>query len=457
MKRALAALLVIALAVAAGAFVYQAADREGEYRNLLSQGDAAARDGGTFGAIENYSGAIVLRPDSMIAHLRRGEAYRQRTEFEAAARDFRRAAELDPSATRPLEALGDVLYQRSRFPQAAEAYTARLKLDERSVEIWYKLALTHYRAGNLDPALEALTQTVRLNDSFPDAYYLFGICQREKGLAADAVQSFEKAVSLSYGMIPAREELSELYASLGRSTDAVEQLQAIALLDRTHVERQVALGLAQARGGHGELAVLTLGSALERTPDQPMVYGALGRVWLEMADSRADALSKALEALERVTSTPNASSEMMTLYGRALLKAGHADTAEKVLKEATERFPVDPDAFVKYADAAEGLNHLLAARTALVNYGALISSEPDFASRAARIGRLSLRLNEPAAALAWLERAAHASPADVAILVSLADAQLRTGDRDGAQATIAAALQKEPDNPTLIALARRAR
>src|SRR5204863_2706482 len=116
----------------------------------------------------------------------------------------------------------------------------------------------------------------------------------------------------------------------------------------------------------------------------PTVYGVLGRVWLEMADSRDDALSKALEALERVTSTPNASSEMMTLYGRALVKAGRADAAEKVLKEATDRFPVDPDAFVKYADVAEELNHVLPARTALINYGALMSSEPDFASRAAR-------------------------------------------------------------------------
>jgi len=455
-KRVLAALLILALVAVAGAFVYDAADRESEYRNLLSQGDTALQEGQTFEAIESYSGAIVRRPDSMLAHLRRGEAYRQRTEFEAAARDFRTAAELDPSSTKPLEALGDVLYQRGRFAQSADAYAARLKLDERSVELWYKLALTYYRAGLLDAALDALAQTIRLNDSLSDAYYLSGVCQREKGRPTEAVQSFEKAVSLSYGMIPAREELADLYSSLGRGADAVEQLQAIALLDRTHVERQVALGLAQAQTGHGELAVLTLGSALERTPDQPMVYGALGRVWLDMADLRDDAISKALEALERVA-TPTASSETMTLYGRALLRAGHADTAEKVLKDATERFPVDPDAFLKYADVAEGLNHLPQARTALIHYGAIVASEPDYASRAARIGRLSLRLDEPVAAVTWLGRAARSSPANVAILVSLADAQLRTGDRDGAQATIASALEQEPDNQTLLALSRRAR
>ena len=457
MKRALAALLVLTLAAAAGAFVWQAADRERKYRGLLSQGDAAVRDGQTFGAIENYSGAIVLRPDSMQAHLRRGQAYRQRGEFEAAARDFRTAADFDPSAPRPLEALGDVLYQRGRFAHAAEAYQARLDLDERSVETWYKLALTRYREGLIDAALEALAQTVRLNDSFPEAYYVMGVCQREKGRSADALRSFEKAVALSYGLIPAREELTELYPSLGRSADALEQLQVIALLDRAHVERQVALGLAQARSGHGELAVLTLGAALERTPDQPMVYGALGRVWLDMADTRADALSKALDALERVASTPTASSEMLMLYGRALLKAGRPDEAEKVLQDATARFPVDPDAYVAYADIAEQRNHAAAARTALTAYGAIVTSEPDFATRASRIGRLSLLLDDPAAAVAWLQRAANAGLGNVSVLVSLADAQLRSGDRAGARTTIATALDKEPENPTLLELARKAR
>ena len=457
MKRAFAALLLLALGVTAAAFTYQAAGRERNYRALLSLGDRALRDGQTFGAIENYSGAIALRPDSMLAHLRRGESYRQRAEFEAAARDFRTAADLDPSATRPLEALGDVLYQRGRFGQAAEAYEARLKLDERSVEVTYKLALTRYRQGLIELALAALTQTIRLNDQFPNAHYLLGVCLREQGHVEEAIGAFEKAVALSYELIPAREELADLYGALGREADHLEQLQALALLDRSHAERQVALGLAQARSGHRELAVLTLGGALGRTTDQPLIYGALGRVWLEMADERPDALSKALEALERVASTPTASSEMMTLYGRALLKAGQSEEAEHVLKQATERFPVDRDAFVAYADVAEKQSHLDAARAALVSYGALTSNTTDFTSRADRIGRLSLQLNQPAVAVSWLQRASAAKPGDVRVLISLADAQLRAGDRRGAQATITAALEKEPDNPSVTALALRVR
>ena len=147
----------------------------------------------------------------------------------------------------------------------------------------------------------------------------------------------------------------------------------------------------------------------------------------------------------------------MTLYGRALLKADQPEAAERVLQQATRRFPVDPDAFLSYAAAAERQGHHDAARTALLEYGALVPNDAAFASRAARIGRLSLELNEPAVAVDWLERASAASPADVGIHGLLADAQLRSGDRKSAQATLAAALEKDPANPTLLDLIRRAR
>jgi tetratricopeptide (TPR) repeat protein len=261
-------------------------------------------------------------------------------------------------------------------------------------------------------------------------------------------------VALSPGLVPAREELADVYGSIGRRPDQLEQLQVLALLERTRVERQVAVSLAQARAGHGELAVLMLSSALERTPDQGRIYGALGRVWLEMADTRDDALSK---ALERAAFTADASSEVMTLYGRALVKANKPEIAEQALRQATRRFPVEAGAFVDYADVAERQNHIDAARAALIDYDALVSDDADFASRAARIGRLSLRMDEPSAAVAWFHRASAGSPGDVGLLASLADAQLRTGDRAAAQRTIASALEKDPKNAALIALSHAER
>ena len=125
MKRSLAVVAVLALSAAGAVSACQAVARQRDYRKLLRRGDTALREDQTFAAIEAYSGAIALRGDSMLAYLRRGETYQRRGDrgdLDAAARDFRKAASLDPSATHPLESLGDVLYQVQRYGNAADAF-----------------------------------------------------------------------------------------------------------------------------------------------------------------------------------------------------------------------------------------------------------------------------------------------------------------------------------------------
>jgi tetratricopeptide (TPR) repeat protein len=473
-KRSLAVkrtlILLVGLALTAGvAISYQEASKDRDYRNQLARGDAASRDDQTFAAIEAYSGAIALRPDSMLAYLRRGETYQRRGELEAAARDFQTAAAQDATATRPLDELGDVRYLQQRFANAADAYERYLRLDDRAPQVGYKLGLARYRDGNLDGALSALDAVLRLDDGATDAHYLRGLCLRDQRQLTEARHALERAVALSPGSIPAREELAELYASMGRRGDELEQLQVIAGLDRDRLESQIAVGLAHARwaadpqetpsrrAGHEDLAVLTLGSALERTPDQPLVYAALGRVWLDIAQTRNDgvALSKALEALERAGSSGAATSETLTLYGRALLQNGRVDDAERVFQQATERYPLEPAAFLFYATAAEQENHFEAARHALIQYGALVDDDRSFVTRAERIAALSLRLDDSATALEWLPRAIAVGDPDVRLLELLAGAQLMAGDRPAAEATIARALEKDPKNTALLALARK--
>ena len=210
MKRVLLVLALLAITAVGAAVVYQSAAREREYRQLMAQADLALAASDTLAAIEDYSGAIVLRPDSMLAHLRRGETYRQRGDLDNAARDFREASSLDSTATRPLEELGDTLYQLQRYKAAIDAYQARLRLDDRSAAIRYRIGLTHYRDHNLDAALPLLRAATRQDPQLADAHYLTGVCLREKGNMAGALVELQKAVELSPGSVPAREELADL-------------------------------------------------------------------------------------------------------------------------------------------------------------------------------------------------------------------------------------------------------
>src|SRR3954471_10900562 len=97
MRRLLLLIAVLAAAAVAATVAYDVI-RDRDYRTLLNRGDAALRGEQIVMAIEAYSGAVALRPDSMLARLRRGEAYGRRGDLAAAVRDFRDAAGLDAAA-----------------------------------------------------------------------------------------------------------------------------------------------------------------------------------------------------------------------------------------------------------------------------------------------------------------------------------------------------------------------
>jgi tetratricopeptide (TPR) repeat protein len=473
-KRALLATLAVTIC-AAGIYGYVAARRERTFRQLVNRGEVALARDDTFAAIESFSGAIALKDDSMLGYLKRGEAYRRRQQLDAAGRDphqaprfdaaadaamrdLLRAVELDPLAPRPLELLGDVNYSMLRYERAAERYSSYIALDDRSPRVLYKLGLAHYSGRRPDAAIAALRKALAIDDRFAEAFYLLGLCYRDTQRRGDALHALETAVRLAPAMVHAREELADLYGRLGRPDDRVAQLEALLGLD-PGPSRQVALGLAYWRDGQFDRAVTTLGHAAERYPDNAYAYLSLGRVWLEKAQPHPDRvdLSKALGALQEAVGNDDGS-EALTLFGRALLLSQNVDEAETVLQQASDKLPVDPQAFYYLADAAERRGHADVARRALIDYRALTGEEADArrrASFAARLGDLAVQAGDPAGAVAWYQRALEGPGADVPLLVKTADAQLRSGAADAARSTIEKALEKDPFSREARAVLRR--
>jgi tetratricopeptide (TPR) repeat protein len=460
MKRLLALLLVLG-AAGVGVAGYMAVLRERQFRQLIAEGDAALARDDTYVAIESYTGAITLKPASMLSYLRRGETYQRRGDNPAAQRDFRRAVELDPNAGLPHERLGDLHYSQRKYTTAAEYYAQCVRLDDESPRVQYKLGLSWYRAGRAADAVGPLGRAVVLDDRSAEAHYLHGLALRDLHRDDAAIAELRRSIALSPALVQARAELADLYHDLANDTDALRELEALAVLDG-RPERQVALGLAYARSGRTERAVLTLGAAVERFPEHMPAYVALGRVWLESAEARGDriALGKAIEALEAAIAAGADGSEALALLGRARFLAGAVDEAERLLKDASGRLPINPEALVYLADAAERAGHSELARRALVSYRTLQQEDaPELSGRAApvRIAQLASVAGEWSEAAAWYRRAAEDSPGDAEVLGMLAEAEWRAGNADAARAAIERGLKLAPQDRTLTALSRRLR
>jgi tetratricopeptide (TPR) repeat protein len=450
--------VIVAIAGVAGAWAFGALANEREFDRLIAEGDASVAAQRPFQAIEAYSGGITRKPDSVLAHFKRGAVYQSQNELEAALRDFRSAADIDPSSLRALESLGDVNVALGRHQRAIERYEAFIALDDRNARVLYKLGLARYRLGRPKDAVPVLQQALSIDPAMGEAHYVLGLVQRDLDRLPAARTSLEEAARRSpASQTSAREALSEVYLQDGDYGRAINQLEALAALEPTRSDRVVAVGLAQSRAGREDAAVITLGRALERFPDAPQVYAAIGHVWLTEAQRRGDrvALNKAIEALQQAASRSDATSDTFTELGRAWSLAGDRLAAERALRQAVAKPPVPPDAYLQLADVTARDGRIQDARDALLMYATLIGDERPLATVATRIADYSVRLGEPALAVRWFDRAIDEAGPSVALQLRLAAAALRAGDVARARQVVDEGLASEPGNLPLQQLKRR--
>jgi tetratricopeptide (TPR) repeat protein len=455
-RTALVVVLVASTAVGSALF-YSALHAEQEFDRLIAAGDQAVVNAQPFLAIEAYSGAVAWKPDSMLAHLKRGAVYQAQGELGAALRDLRQSSENDPSAPRPLELLGDVNVGLGRFDRAMDRYERYVALDERNPRVLYKLGLTRYRAGRLSDAIEPLKQATVLDPRMAEPHYVIGLVHREQGQTVLARRALEQAVKLGPGLSNAREALAEVYIAESNAGKAIEQLEVLAALEPASPDRLVAVGLAQSRAGRSEAALLTLGRAIAAFPDAPNGYAALGHIWLTNALSRGDriALNKAVESLRRASAKPNVTAETLTELGRAWMLSGEYTAAERAFRQALSRLPVPPDAYLHFATVTQRSGRIQDARDSLVKYAALMGDARPLVSVATQIADLSIRLGEPAVAVRWLDRAVDESGPSSTLLSRLVEAAIKAGDFERARAAVDEGLRAAPGDVRLQQLKRR--
>ena len=458
MKRTVLAVVIVAITGVSGALAFGALVNEREYDRLIAEGDAAITADRPFQAIEAYSGAISRKPDSMLAHYKRAAVYQEQNQLEAALRDFRSASDLDPSSLRAIESLGDVNVAMGHHERAIERYESYITLDDHNPRVLYKLGLARYRSGRVRDAIKPLQQVLAIEPAIGEAHYVLGLAQRDLDQLPAARKSLEEAARRSpASQTAAREALADVYLVEGDYAKAINQLEALAALEPSRADRIIAFGLAQARAGREDAAVVTLGRAVERFPDASQVYAALGHVWLTEAQRRGDrvSLNKAIEALGHAAGRADATSETYSELGRALLLAGDRSASERALRQAVAKLPVPPDAYLQLADVTARDGRIQDARDALLKYATLIGDEKPLATVATQIADYSVKLGEPALAVRWFDRAIDEAGPSAELQVRLAEAAWRAGDVVRAKQVIDEGLASEPDNRSLQQLKRR--
>jgi len=428
-----------------------------EYQRLITAGDAALSSGQSFAALEAYSGAVALRPDAMLPHLKRGGVYYTRGDYQSAVRDLRRAVDRDPSAPRALELLGDASAAYGRHASAVASYQRYLQVDDRSASVLYKLGLALYQDGQAAAAVTQVTNALRINGDVAEAHHLLGLCFQALVRTQEARGAFERAIRLTPAFIAPREALGKLYLDEGHQQLAIEQLEALATLEPLRPDRVAAVSLAHSHAGRVQAALTRLEAGLERFPNDALLHALHGRTWLQLAGETRDpgASARATRALQRAASSPSASSQALSIAAEGLMLAGDRETARKAIEEALLRQPVDPSAYRHAAESADAAGDWQRARDDYVRYATLVTDALPRGAVALRIADLSSALGERHIAVRWFERALADAEPSAEVLARFAAVVLDTGDTERARMLILDGLAIDGAHAVLKALHRR--
>lgn len=459
MRKQTLALAGLVVASVTGVFVVHRLDADQEYRRVLAAGEQALDAGHPNMAVDAFTHALTLRPASMVAYYRRGEAFARAGQDERAIRDLQQARRLTPEAPEPLEALGRLADERGNPAEAATWYAqATDRLRAADARLLYTLALARYKSGSPGAALDPLRRALLRNPSMSEAHHLLGLVLRDTRKLDEAIVALEQAVRLTPTLLSAREELADLYRENGHVGNELLQLRTLATLD-PDIDRHVAVAMSSLRAGRPADAAAAIAQAEAIDPNDSRVALALGRLHLDDAEHTGNraAVSRALAALERALGGTARRSEGLALYGRAVYLSGDAAGAERLLTDAIRTSPVDHEAFAYLADAAERARHPAVARDALLKLDALqgdtVSSRVRLA-RARRIGELSLSAGDARMSVGYLAAAVKGGVTDADTYALLARALWQTNDRDGARDALDRALALDATNPNLRRLAR---
>ncbi len=222
----LKASILLACAFSLGGF-FQPAAAEGDFGEMLLEGDRAIDQGKLEEAAHCYEEAIKIDPASPVAHNQLGLCYSRRNMLLEAAGEFNKALTLDPNFSASLHNLGSIMYRQNKYDDAINFYKKALAVKESDPEVLVNLASVYrdkatYVGGktkdaDFTSAISLYLRALESSPSFAPAHNNLGLCYLRLRRFNEAEQEVQRAVEL-------KNDYSAAYFNLGLIFQAQQKL-----------------------------------------------------------------------------------------------------------------------------------------------------------------------------------------------------------------------------------------
>lgn len=181
-----------------------------------------------------YRFALEKYPDSVRLHSGLASALGSQSNYDEAASQLLKAADLAPADPHPLE----FLVTTQAIPQAMAERVAdgllrlhRMYPQNGLILFDYEMVLSNRYIDTTSPVppdfIERLKEAIRLNPRLPEAYFQLGIVYDNQKAYADEVQLLCRAVQLSPGDNQYRYHLAMAYRRLGNKAAFLKEMSIV--------------------------------------------------------------------------------------------------------------------------------------------------------------------------------------------------------------------------------------
>ncbi len=233
-------------------------------------------------AIADYTRAIELSPNYADSYLNRGVAYGKKGDYDRAIADYAKAIQLKPDFAKAYINRGAAYLKAGKLERVVDDYDRAIEFKPDYAEAYLNRGMAYGAKGDYNRAIADYTRTIELNPNYAEAYLNRGVAYGAKGDYDLAIVDYTKAIQLNPNYANAYTHRGVTYHKKGEILYAIQDYSTAIGLNPGAAEVYTHRGNVYLSKIDIHRAIADYNAAIKLNPDSGLAYGNCGIAWLHL-------------------------------------------------------------------------------------------------------------------------------------------------------------------------------
>ncbi|GGA15381.1 hypothetical protein CYANOKiyG1_29370 [Okeania sp. KiyG1] len=193
--------------------------------------------------IKKYTKEIEAQPNSKTIYYKRGNAYLDIENIEAAFKDYTASVKIDPEYAPAYVGRGNIYQKKGDKDAAFKEYSNAVNIDPKYAPAYVGRGDVYQKKGDKDAAFKEYSNAVNIDPKYAPAYVGRGDVYQKKGDKDAAFKEYSNAVNIDSKYAPGYVGRGDIYQKKGDKDAALQEYRKAIQIDSNY-------GLAYARIGN---------------------------------------------------------------------------------------------------------------------------------------------------------------------------------------------------------------